>query len=115
MEPARETRAVDTREEINEGHQLVSTGPHCPAESGGAVGRTSENGAAVQQQGSSLGSFDSRFPVRDSQDFYLENDPREKVLRDAIYRAMANLSGRPPGPEPHEAEEPHRAALTPAP
>ena len=27
-------------------------------------------------------------------DFYLENDPREKPLRDAIYRAMARLDGR---------------------
>jgi len=26
-------------------------------------------------------------------DFYLENDPREKALRDAVYRAMARLAG----------------------
>jgi hypothetical protein len=24
-------------------------------------------------------------------DFYLENDPREKALRDAVYRAIARL------------------------
>ena len=28
-------------------------------------------------------------------DFYLQNDPREKALRDAIYRAMARLTDRP--------------------
>lgn len=28
-------------------------------------------------------------------DFYLENDPREKALRDALYRAMARLADRP--------------------
>lgn len=28
-------------------------------------------------------------------DFYLENDPREKPLRDAVYRAIARLTGRP--------------------
>ena len=26
-------------------------------------------------------------------DFYLQNDPREKALRDAVYRAMARLAG----------------------
>jgi len=26
--------------------------------------------------------------------FYLENDPREKALRDAVYRAMARLAAR---------------------
>jgi hypothetical protein len=25
-------------------------------------------------------------------DFYLENDPREKALRDAVYRAIARLA-----------------------
>ncbi len=25
-------------------------------------------------------------------DFYLENDPREKSLRDAVYRAMSRLA-----------------------
>jgi CubicO group peptidase (beta-lactamase class C family) len=30
-------------------------------------------------------------------DFYLENDPREKALRDAVYRAMARLTDRPAG------------------
>jgi CubicO group peptidase (beta-lactamase class C family) len=28
-------------------------------------------------------------------DFYLENDPREKALRDAVYRAIARLAARP--------------------
>jgi CubicO group peptidase (beta-lactamase class C family) len=32
-------------------------------------------------------------------DFYLENDPREKALRDAVYRAMARLTDRPDGGE----------------
>jgi hypothetical protein len=27
-------------------------------------------------------------------DFYLENDPREKALRDAVYRAMRRLTTR---------------------
>jgi CubicO group peptidase (beta-lactamase class C family) len=28
-------------------------------------------------------------------DFYLEDDPRERALRDAVYRAIARLTGRP--------------------
>jgi hypothetical protein len=28
--------------------------------------------------------------------FYLENDPREKALRDAVYRAIARLGARTP-------------------
>jgi hypothetical protein len=28
--------------------------------------------------------------------FYLENDPREKALRDAVYRAIARLAARTP-------------------
>ena len=28
-------------------------------------------------------------------DFYLTDDPREKPLRDAVYRAIARLTGRP--------------------
>jgi hypothetical protein len=29
-------------------------------------------------------------------DFYLENDPREKALREAVYRAVARLAPRAP-------------------
>jgi CubicO group peptidase (beta-lactamase class C family) len=29
-------------------------------------------------------------------DFYLENDPREKALREAVYRAIGRLAGRLP-------------------
>jgi CubicO group peptidase (beta-lactamase class C family) len=32
--------------------------------------------------------------VMNKLDFYLENDPREKALRDAVYRAIARLSAR---------------------
>jgi CubicO group peptidase (beta-lactamase class C family) len=32
--------------------------------------------------------------VMNKLDFYLENDPREKSLRDAVYRAMARLTRR---------------------
>ena len=32
--------------------------------------------------------------VMNKLDFYLENDPREKALRDAVYRAMARLTSR---------------------
>src|SRR5512134_308620 len=32
--------------------------------------------------------------VMNKLDFYIENDPREKALRDAVYRAMARLSAR---------------------
>ena len=32
-------------------------------------------------------------------DFYLENDPREKALRDAVYRAIARLPARTPAVE----------------
>ena len=28
-------------------------------------------------------------------DFYLENDPREKALRDALYRAIASYTSAP--------------------
>ena len=37
--------------------------------------------------------------VMNKLDFYLENDPREKALRDAVYRAMARLADRPAGRE----------------
>jgi hypothetical protein len=30
--------------------------------------------------------------VMNKLDFYLENDPREKALRDAVYRAIARLA-----------------------
>jgi CubicO group peptidase (beta-lactamase class C family) len=33
--------------------------------------------------------------VMNKLDFYLENDPRERALRDAVYRAMARLADRP--------------------
>ena len=33
--------------------------------------------------------------VMNKLDFYLENDPREKALRDAVYRAMARLTDQP--------------------
>jgi hypothetical protein len=32
-------------------------------------------------------------------DFYLVDDPREKALRDAVYRAIARLSDRTPAVE----------------
>jgi CubicO group peptidase (beta-lactamase class C family) len=35
--------------------------------------------------------------VMNKLDFYLVNDPREKALRDAIYRAIARLTIRPEG------------------
>ncbi len=35
--------------------------------------------------------------VMNKMDFYLEEDPREKALRDAVYRAMTRLTGRPVG------------------
>jgi CubicO group peptidase (beta-lactamase class C family) len=35
--------------------------------------------------------------VMNKLDFYLEDDPREKALRDAVYRAMARLTDRPDG------------------
>jgi CubicO group peptidase (beta-lactamase class C family) len=37
--------------------------------------------------------------VMNKMDFYLENDPREKALRDAVYRAMARLTARTPAVE----------------
>jgi hypothetical protein len=37
--------------------------------------------------------------VMNKLDFFLENDPREKALRDALYRAMARLTERPHGRE----------------
>jgi CubicO group peptidase (beta-lactamase class C family) len=36
--------------------------------------------------------------VMNKLDFYLKNDPREKALRDAIYRAIARLTDRPGQP-----------------
>jgi len=35
--------------------------------------------------------------VMNKLDYYLENDPREKALRDAIYRSMARLTDRSAG------------------
>jgi CubicO group peptidase (beta-lactamase class C family) len=46
-------------------------------------------------------------------DFYLQDDPREKALRDAVYRAIARLSGRTGG-RPVGVEPPRRAPVTPA-
>jgi CubicO group peptidase (beta-lactamase class C family) len=37
--------------------------------------------------------------VMNKLDFYLQNDPREKALRDAVYRAMARQADRPVGRE----------------
>jgi CubicO group peptidase (beta-lactamase class C family) len=37
--------------------------------------------------------------VMNKLDFYLVNDPREKALRDAVYRAIARLTERPAGRE----------------
>jgi CubicO group peptidase (beta-lactamase class C family) len=37
--------------------------------------------------------------VMNKLDFYLENDPREKALRDAVYRAVARLTDQPEGGE----------------
>jgi len=37
--------------------------------------------------------------VMNKLDFYLENNPREKAPRDAVYRAMARLTHRPDGRE----------------
>jgi CubicO group peptidase (beta-lactamase class C family) len=36
--------------------------------------------------------------VMNKLDFYLQNDPREKRLRDAVYRAIARLGAKPPAP-----------------
>src|ERR1051325_9616438 len=46
-------------------------------------------------------------------DFYLENDPREKGLRDAVYRATARLPARTR--EPHRDAEPSLAGAPPLP
>src|SRR6185503_14530700 len=35
--------------------------------------------------------------VMNKMDFYLSDDPREKALRDAVYRAIARLTDRPGG------------------
>jgi len=37
--------------------------------------------------------------VMNKMDFYLSDDPREKALRDAVYRAIARLGERPDGRE----------------
>ena len=41
--------------------------------------------------------------VMNKLDFYLENDPREKALRDAVYRALARLTNRRDAPKAHAA------------
>jgi CubicO group peptidase (beta-lactamase class C family) len=51
--------------------------------------------------------------VMNKLDFYLENDPREKALRDAIYRAIARLEARPSvGGERGAASGRHLAGLS---
>jgi CubicO group peptidase (beta-lactamase class C family) len=49
--------------------------------------------------------------VMNMMDFYLTDDPREKSLRDAIYRAMRRLSAQPMRVTPRAAEVEH---LTPS-
>jgi hypothetical protein len=44
-------------------------------------------------------------------DFYLTDDPREKPLRDAVYRAIARLTGRADG---RRAGAPQEAAVSSA-
>jgi len=43
--------------------------------------------------------------VMNKLDFYLENDPREKALRDAVYRALARLTNRRDAPTAHAAPQ----------
>jgi hypothetical protein len=45
-------------------------------------------------------------------DFYLEDDPREKALRDTVYRAIARLTDRPHGRDEGAAR--HVAAVSTA-
>ena len=52
--------------------------------------------------------------VMNKLDFYLVNDPREKALRDAVYRAMARLTGRPDGREDGAGSRQIAAASTAA-
>ena len=42
--------------------------------------------------------------VMNKMDFYMADDPREKALRDAVYRAIAVLGGRPPRDEPLQCD-----------
>ena len=51
--------------------------------------------------------------VMNKLDFYLENDPREKALRDAIYRAIAKLAT--PSPTPAGGAADHRSLAAAAP
>ena len=43
--------------------------------------------------------------VMNKLDFYLENDPREKALRDAVYRALARLTNLRDVPKVHAAPQ----------
>jgi CubicO group peptidase (beta-lactamase class C family) len=52
--------------------------------------------------------------VMNKLDFYLVDDPREKALRDAVYRAMARLTDRPHGHEAAAGSRPFAAASTAA-
>jgi CubicO group peptidase (beta-lactamase class C family) len=49
--------------------------------------------------------------VMNKLDFYLTDDPREKPLRDAVYRAIARLTGRADG---RRAGAPQEAAVSSA-
>jgi CubicO group peptidase (beta-lactamase class C family) len=51
--------------------------------------------------------------VMNKMDFYLSDDPREKPLRDAVYRAIARLTGRP-GSRDDDASSPQIAAVSSA-
>jgi CubicO group peptidase (beta-lactamase class C family) len=52
--------------------------------------------------------------VMNKLDFYLENDPREKALRDAVYRAIARLTDRPGGRHDGASSRPPAAVTTAA-
>jgi hypothetical protein len=52
--------------------------------------------------------------VMNKLDFYLSDDPREKALRDAVYRAMARLTRRPDGRDDAAAGSRQFAAVSTA-
>jgi hypothetical protein len=61
--------------------------------------RTSERALGAPEAGGSFGfaSPDAQLGsayVMNKLDFYLQNDPREKALRDAVYRAIARITQR---------------------
>jgi CubicO group peptidase (beta-lactamase class C family) len=49
--------------------------------------------------------------VMNRMDFYLTDDPREKPLRDAVYRAIARLGGRAPVPVTRRQRQPERESV----